>query len=319
MTIGFYNLENLFDTEDDPNTIDEEFTPKGERQWTLDKYQDKLNKLARVISQLGRVEEGRPLGILGVCEIENRKVLEDLVRTDALSGQYLKIVHHDSKDPRGVDVALLYQPRLFTVLQSRSIGIPLVDSDGQSRKTRDILLVKGKTSNQNLYILVNHWPSRRGGQAQTQAYRYLAAQVNKALADSVLARDPGAGVIIMGDLNDNPDDKSLTDAIGAQSEPDAVKENGFYNPFYKHYRRGEGSTAYQDAWSLFDQILISGNLIKAELPRALQYESNRVFRRDFMIDAEGHFRHYPKRTFSGSAYQGGYSDHFPVLCHFQIR
>ena len=313
--IGFYNLENLFDVFDDSLTIDEEFTPNGLKNWTPKKYQDKIGKMARVIHAMETARKQVPLIMIGVCEIENRTVLEDLVQNEQISSSYYKIVHHNSNDPRGVDVGLLYRADYFTVLQSKSIKIPLFERDSSPRLTRDILLVKGKLGTQMLYVLVNHWPSRRGGEVLTTPYRIIAAQLNKHLADSILQLDPTAGIIIMGDLNDNPDDISLMKGLETETQINQSRNTAYFNPFYANYKNGEGSTAYDDSWNLFDQMILSGSLLNKSIQN-FHYTDHQIFRRAFMLEKNGHFRNYPKRTFSGNQYIGGFSDHFPVICYF---
>lgn len=313
--IGFYNLENLFDVYDDSLTIDEEFTPNGLKNWTPEKYQDKIGKMARVIHAMETAREQVPLIMIGVCEIENRSVLEDLVRNDRINSSYYKIVHHNSSDPRGVDVGLLYRADYFTVLHSKSIKIPIFEKDSSPRLTRDILLVKGKLGSRMLYVLVNHWPSRRGGEVLTTPYRVIAAQLNKHLADSILQLDPTAGVIIMGDLNDNPDDISLMKGLETETKINLSNNTAYFNPFYTNYKNGEGSTAYDDSWNLFDQIIISSSLL-TKSNQSYHYTDHQIFRQAFMLEKKGHFRNYPKRTFSGNQYIGGFSDHFPVICYF---
>lgn len=317
--IGFYNLENLFDTLDDPEVLDTEFTPSGEKNWTMEKYEDKLNRLGKVIRTIEHELKEIPLALLAVCEIENRAVLEDLVRNDYLKNRYYKIVHHDSRDLRGIDVALLYQAQYFTVLNSSSHPVRLADNNGEPRITRDVLLVKGLLAGRKIFIAVNHWPSRRGGEEATKEFRMAAALVNKHLADSVKLSDPGAAFLITGDLNDNPDNESLVHGINAKKKKTDLDRNSFYNPFYSNYMKGEGTTAYQDSWSLFDQILISANLLNSSSETGISFKSNHIFRKRFMIEDEGHFKHYPKRTFSGNVYNFGYSDHFPVYCLFSVQ
>lgn len=319
LAIGFYNLENLFDTIDDPDVLDTEFTPSGEKNWTMDKYEDKLNRLGKVIRTIEHELKDIPLAILAVCEIENRKVLEDLVRNEYLKSRYYKIVHQDSRDLRGIDVALLYQAPYFTVLSTSMHPVHLPDVDGVPRITRDVLMVKGLLAGKKIFITVNHWPSRRGGEEATKEFRMAAALVNKHLSDSVKLTDPGAGFIITGDLNDNPDNASLVHGIKARKKKTDLDPGSFYNPFYSNYTKGEGTTAYQDSWSLFDQILISSNLVNSDADLGITYKSNRIFRKRFMIENEGHFKHYPKRTFSGNLYNSGYSDHFPVYCLLSVR
>ncbi len=317
IAIGFYNLENLFDIQDDSLTIDEEFTPSGLKRWTTELYQDKLQRLSKVIHLMDKEDKSGSLAVLGVCEIENRKVLEDLCTTELLRAKYYKIIHYNSPDARGVDVALLYQPKYFTVLYSQSRSLPLFDKDSMPRLTRDILLVKGKLGQQLVFILVNHWPSRRGGEESKQ-FRIVAAKLNRLIADSIQLANPDAALIIMGDFNDNPVDESLAKGIHALSDIKKVHKTSFYNPFYKNFRKGEGTTSYNDAWHLFDQILISGNMLMKNKPINLVYETNLIFKKSFMFEKFGHWKNNPKRTFSGDQYNYGYSDHFPVMCYFNL-
>ncbi len=312
LAIGFYNLENLFDTQDDPEILDEEFLPSGAKNWTNDKYQDKLSRLAKVIRNIQSDLKGTPLAILGVCEIENQGVLEDLVRQDALHDYYFKIVHRNSKDFRGVDVGLLYRSEYFQVLAVKSFEVPLPNNGDTPRKTRDVLLIKGMLAGRLVFITVNHWPSRRGGEKETQAFRNLAASINKNIADSVRIVHPHAGFIVMGDLNDNPDDLSVFKTLGAAKMLPLDSSHCFFNPFYEHYRQGEGTGAHDDRWGLFDQIILSNHFIQSK--DYWNLVDQKVFRKNYMIEKSGHYKNYPKRTFSGDKYNFGYSDHFPVYC-----
>ncbi|MBK9107850.1 MAG: endonuclease/exonuclease/phosphatase family protein [Saprospiraceae bacterium] len=314
IAIGFYNLENLFDTQNDPQVFDEEFTPEGEKNWTEEKYQDKLGRLAKVLQAMQAELKDIPLALLGVCEIENQKVLEDLVRHPNLKDKYLKIVHRDSRDVRGVDVGLLYRSEFFQVLQVKSYPIHLPPDGERERITRDILLVKGMLKNQLMFITVNHWPSRRGGELLTKPFRFEAARINKHISDSIRQIHPDAGVVVMGDLNDNPDDASLRLSLKAKAGADRLEDFDFYNPFFENYKKGEGTGAFNDSWGLFDQILLSSNLTTNKTTGQWKYKSDRIFRRPFMVERDGHYKNYPKRTFSGNIYNYGYSDHFPVYC-----
>jgi len=312
LAVGFYNLENLFDTLDDPNVLDEEFLPSGDKNWTLEKYRDKLGRLAKVIRNMQTDLKEVPLALLGVCEIENQGVLEDLVRHPLLNSFYYKIVHRDSRDYRGVDVALLYRSEFFQVLQVKAFALELPPDGDRPRKTRDILLIKGLLGDQLTFITVNHWPSRRGGEKETQAFRMMAALKNRAIADSIRAKQPEARFIVMGDLNDNPEDPSLIDGLGASSSISKVQTAAFFNPFYDMFAKGEGSGAHDDRWGLFDQIIVSDHFIHGKTGWKLH--GQRVFRKNYMIEKSGHYKNYPKRTFSGNQYNYGYSDHFPVYC-----
>jgi hypothetical protein len=313
--VGFYNLENLFDTEDDPSIADEEFTPTGPKAWTPDKYQDKLLRLSEVIVRLGTDLNPDGVGILGVCEVENRRVLQDLVSTPNLKDRNYQILHFNSFDPRGIDLAILYQNKYFTPLEAQMVEIPLKDSDGNYRKTRGLLIAKGKIENQIVYILVNHWPSKRGGELATSSLRIQASKKNKEIADSIQILNPDANIIIMGDLNDNPNSTSVAKYLRAEKETRSLKSGSFYNPFYKNYLLGEGTTAHDDSWSLFDQILLSKNCLGKS---NVQYKflKHKIFHESFMIQEDGHYKNYPRRTFSGDVYNFGYSDHFPVVVYF---
>lgn len=307
--IGFYNLENLFDTENDTLIDDEEFLPEGGRSWTLEKYNEKSANMADIISKLGLDLCPSGLSILGVAEIENRKVLEDLVRQPAVKNRNYQIIHHDSPDKRGVDVALLYNPSHFKVLEHKAV--PLIDfENGERRYTRDILFVKGILDNTDtLYITVNHWPSRGGGEKQTAPYRNHGAAVNRHLYDSLRTINTTVNFVVMGDLNDNPDDESITAYLRAKLKLKDVKEQDLYNPFYEMYRRGLGSNAYRDTWSLFDQIIFSHDLMENQT--GYKFYKAFVFNKEFLTTASGKYKGYPFRTFNFDNYQGGYSDHFP--------
>lgn len=312
--IGFYNVENLFDTVDDPDIFDEEFTPTGTRLWTENIYREKLDHLSRVIAELGVELTPDGLAILGVAEVENRKVLEDLVQQPALQARRYEIVHYDSPDRRGIDVALLYQPKYYQVNQSKAIPLLIYDDEGKRIFTRDILLVGGIFDGDPLHILVNHWPSRRGGESATRALRNAAALRNQQIADSLLLTDPAAKVIVMGDLNDDPVSPSVRKILRAQSKPDKLKDKGFYNPMYPFYKKGIGTLAYRDAWSLFDQILINHNLIEGRTDGYRYYRSH-IHNPNYLVQKQGRYKGYPFRTFDFDRYMGGYSDHFPVYIY----
>lgn len=311
-SVGFYNLENLFDTKDDPGVRDEDFTPQGSYNWTPAKYQAKLSNMARVISQLAR--EHCPAGpaVLGVSEIENRGVLEDLVKSAPLAASGYEIVHYDSPDRRGVDVGLLYNPRLYQVTSSRIYPYHL-PSDTTFR-TRDQLLVSGILAGESFHVIVNHWPSRYGG-GKSSALREFAASITKHIADSIYAADPLAKVVIMGDLNDDPDNASCRVVLQARKKKSEVKPGGLFNATWGLFDKGIGSLCYQNQWNLFDQLIISENLLGADRS-SLKYWKAEIFNRDFLIQKEGKNKGYPLRTFSGTTFNNGFSDHFPTLVYF---
>lgn len=312
--VGFYNFENLFDTEDDPDINDEEFTPAGLRKWVPELYQEKLTNLARVVAELGTELTPDGLALLGVAEIENRKVLEDFARQPLVANRNYQVVQFDSPDRRGIDVALLYQPKYFKVTGSRAIPLVIHDDAGERIYTRDILFVSGEFDGETLHVLVNHWPSRSGGEARTQPYRNAGALLCKQVADSLTKADPAAKILIMGDLNDDPVSPSVRKVLAAEGDPKEVRSRGFYNPMYDLYKKGIGTLAYQDAWSLFDQIILSKGLLNARAPGYRFYRVN-IHNPAYLYQKSGHFKGYPFRTFAGDVYAGGFSDHFPVYVY----
>ncbi len=312
--VGFYNLENLFDTFDDPETYDEEFTPEGDRNWTTELYQEKLKNLARVISELGTDLTPDGAAILGVAEVENRLVLEDLVKDPVIAGRDYQIVHFDSPDRRGIDVGLLYQPKYFTLTNSQALTLLIDDENGKRIYTRDILFVSGELDGSPLHVLVNHWPSRRGGEAASAYLRNAAATICKNVKDSLLQIDPKAKIIVMGDLNDDPNSPSVKKVLGAKKKIKQVKEGDFFNTMYSFFKKGIGTLAYRDAWSLFDQIIISEGLTDKSQP-GYRYLSAAVHNKPYLIQRVGHFKGYPFRTFDYDNYIAGYSDHFPVYIY----
>jgi len=311
--IAFYNLENLFDTENDTLINDEEFLPEGKRSWTEVRYNEKLDNMAFVISKLGTDITPYGASILGVSEIENRKVLEDLVQHPLLLERNYKIVHFDSPDKRGIDVALLYQDKHFIVEKSEAIPLNL-SSLGSKRPTRDILYVEGLLDGEKMHFMVNHWPSRGGGEKKTKAYRNQGARVVKAVVDSLTGLDLDSKIFVIGDLNDDPTSESIKSILRAKSKKTDVTAGGIFNPMADFYRRGIGSNAYRDAWSLFDQILITSGLLPKDQEGYFHYKTI-IFNKKFLIQKNGKYSGYPYRTFSGSEYIGGYSDHFPVFVY----
>jgi endonuclease/exonuclease/phosphatase family metal-dependent hydrolase len=289
-----------------------EYSPQGAKKWDSKKYWAKIENMASVLSQLAK--ENCPLGpaVIGVSEIENRSVLEDLVKSKALVRQNLQIVHYDSPDLRGVDVALLYNPALFTVLSSKSLRLEVPDMP--NFKTRDPLLVSGLIDGEKFHILVNHWPSRSRGQKQSEPLRVAVAKLNRQVSDSIRAADPDSKIIIMGDLNDDPTDISVRDVLGAKTKRKNAKEGDLFNPLAEIYAKGVGSLGYQGNWNLFDQIILSGNVLGNDRS-TFKFWKAEIFNRDFLISQEGQYKGYPKRTHSGNVFLDGYSDHFPVIVY----
>jgi len=309
--VGFYNFENLFDTLDAEGVRDTEFTPEGEKLWGTERYQAKLNRLAKVVAELGTDVTPDGLAILGVSEVENRSVLEDFVQHPLIKDRNYQIVHEDSPDERGIDVALLYNPKYFELDTFQNLFVELF-RDGEPDYTRDVLVVSGTFDGEPMHFMVNHWPSRSGGEAASQPGRNKAAMVNKLAAKSIFQTDPDAKIIIMGDLNDDPISPSVKEVLAAQRKKRRVNEGGFYNPMYDLYKKGIGTLAYRDAWSLFDQILLSHGLISSTPEEGYQFYQVRIHNPKYLLQKKGRFKGYPFRTFGGSEYLGGYSDHFPV-------
>ena len=309
--IGFYNFENLFDTEDDPDIRDEEFTPNGKRHWTDDLYQDKLKNLSKVVSELGTELTPDGLAIVGICEIENRKVLEDFVKQPAVADRNYQIVHYDSPDERGIDVALLYQPKYFILTKSTPIPLLIYDDDGDRNFTRDVLHVEGELDGDKIHVLVNHWPSRSGGEKRSQPGRNAAALICKQVKDSLKQIDPNVKIMILGDLNDDPTSPSVKSVLACKYKTKDVRRGDFYNPMQQYFKKGFGTTAWRDAWSLFDQVIVSSGLTKKKQPGYHYYKAI-VYNKPYLIQKKGRYKGYPFRTFDFDNYMGGYSDHLPV-------
>lgn len=314
--VAFYNLENLFDTINNNGNYDLEFSPAGARQWNGEKYWSKIHNLASVIAHMTDQKTPNGPAVIGVSEIENRSVLEDLVkevdnqlRAAGKQPWNLQIVHHDSPDRRGVDVSCLYNPRQFRFLDvtNTTLHIP----GYENFRTRDQMCVTGVLGGDTVSVIVNHWPSRLGGQEQSSYLREAAADLSKAIADSLWQLRPRQGVIVMGDLNDDPHDRSCRENLGAKRDMDKVKSHEFYNPWWKILDKGIGTLAYKGQWNLFDQIIVSGTLLERN-DAPLFFHSAIVNNYDFLRDTEGSRQNYPKRTFAAGVFLNGYSDHYPT-------
>lgn len=309
--IGFYNLENLYDTIDNPVTLDDEFTPTGQKKYSTLIFRDKLNKLASVIKDMGTDYHESGVAILGVAEIENDTVLQFLVQHPLLKKRNYHIVHASSKDLRGVDVGLLYQPSFFYPTDAQKLFVPLPGKSKDASFTRDILYVKGIMMTDTLHLYVNHWPSRRGGEERSSSARMAAASICRKHIDSIQVITPEAKIIVMGDLNDDPEDKSIVEGLHTKAAPEAVKQGELYNPWVQQLKKGNGTLAHKDNWGLFDQILLSGSLLKREAGRFFFFREY-IYNKPYLTEYTGRFKGYPMRTWEGNRYRGGYSDHFPV-------
>ncbi|ULC59940.1 endonuclease/exonuclease/phosphatase family protein [Flaviramulus sp. BrNp1-15] len=314
-TIAFYNLENLFDTINDPNKFDE-FSPIMELKTNhSEAYKQKIHNMARVIADIGNDVTKNSPAIIGVCEIENKTVLEDIVNDSLLISKNYGIIHYDSPDARGIDVALLYQKNIFTPINTSSHELKIYDDQNQKRiYTRNQLLVSGKLENDLIHLIVNHWPSRRGGEARSRPKRVAAAKLNKHLIDSLQVIDPYAKILIMGDLNDNPNNTSVKKVLKTKKDKRKVDLKGIYNPFEKLYRNGLGTTAYRDSWSLFDQIMVTKPLLEKDYSSFRFYKSG-IFNKQYLIQNQGAYKGYPFRSWSDGGFSNGFSDHFPVYVY----
>lgn len=307
----FYNVENLFDTENDSLTNDDEFTPDGARFWTKKKYWEKLHHIATTIVAIGGWS---PPDIIGLCEVENRQVLDDLCKKSELKNLNYSIIHKESPDKRGIDVALLYQKSTFVPLFYKALKVDFPFSPGST--TRDILYVCGKTKNHDtLHVFVNHWPSRWGGQLESESRRMQAANVLRSEIDSIFTENAKAKIVIMGDFNDYPENKSITDVLKAGANFDNIVSGELYNlsAFIKK-TTGLGSLKYEGEWGILDQIIVSGGLLTAQTGLRTSKENAYIFNADFLLtDDEAYAGKKNFRTYSGYTYLGGYSDHLPVL------
>ncbi|WP_188621594.1 endonuclease/exonuclease/phosphatase family protein [Flavobacterium suaedae] len=330
-TVAFYNLENLFDAKNDPKIKDEEYLPTGKQKWTDEKYHQKLKNLSRVIADIGTKANPNSPTLLGVSEVENRGVLEDLVKEPSIADKDYGIIHFDSPDRRGIDVGLLYQKKYFIPTSYKNIPLIIYESDREKEKkeeetngdqteaddsgriyTRDQLLVTGLLDGEEINVIVNHWPSRYGGEKRSSPLREAAAALNKKIIDSLYKINPNAKIITMGDLNDGPYNKSVKKVLGAKAKKEDVKKEGLYNPMEEMSDRGIGTLAYRDAWDLFDQMIVSEPLIRKDDYKTFTFWKAGVFNKDYLTQKSGRYRGYPKRNWNGVP---GYSDHFPVYLY----
>ena len=307
-TVAFYNLENLFYTINDVNKNDEA-SPIMEIRFNRGKiYREKVSNMAEVISQIGYDVTKRPPSILGICEVENRMVVEDLISDKKLRKYNYGIVHYESPDDRGIDVGLIYNKDVFKVKNSSSHDVFITGNNSSKRRnTRDQLVVSGYLDGELMHFIVNHWPSR--GADETK--RIAAAEVNNFIIDSLRNKYESPKIITMGDFNDDPFDKSIKKILGAKKNISDVKKNDMYNPFETILvDEGVGSNAYRDKWQLFDQIILSKPFLDKNYKDYQIYKAG-VFNKSFLINKKGKFKGYPFRSFSYGTFTGGYSDHLP--------
>jgi hypothetical protein len=334
-TVVFYNFENLFDTINDPAINDEEWTEAGAMRWSGAKYRKKLENLERVLSEIGTSENPNAPTLIGGCEIENRRVLEDLIKMPKLINHDYGIVHFDSPDKRGIDVAFLYQKKHFK--PTSYVNIPLMiykNQEGKTDKkdkgeetddayetkpnstdrvyTRDQLLVTGFLDGEEINIIVNHWPSRSGGEKKSSPFREAAGALNRKIIDSIIKINPNAKIITMGDLNDGSYNKSVKKGIGAKLKKTELQEaRDIYNPFEQMAKDGNASLFYRDAGDIFDQIMVSQQLTLPDYS-SFRYWKAGIFNKSYLIQTTGQYKGYPLRN---SLSEPGFSDHFPVYIY----
>ncbi|MBN4084974.1 endonuclease/exonuclease/phosphatase family protein [Flavobacteriaceae bacterium AH-315-B10] len=314
-TIAFYNLENLFDTINDTTKFDESSPIMELKANRTEVYKKKVHNMARVIADIGSEVTHNTPAIIGVSEIENREVLEDVVNDPLLLHKDYGIVHFHSPDERGIDVGLLYQKRLFTPIYTSSHELKIYDDNTRKRDyTRDQLLVSGKLEGEMIHIIVSHWPSRSGGEARSRSKRIAAAKLNKRIIDSLQSIDPYAKIFSMGDFNDDPTNSSMKDVLKAKKDREDVGLKGIYNPMETMFKKGLGSNAYRDAWSLFDQVLITKPLLEKDYSSFRFYKAG-IFAKNYLINKKGRWKGYPFRSFSDGGFTNGFSDHFPVFVY----
>lgn len=316
--IMFYNVENLFDTQDNPQNNDQDFLPNSPRSWTASRYNKKINEIAKVIIAIGRWQ---PPELIGLCEVENRQVLLDLSQKSPLKKADYGIIHRDSPDERGIDVALLYRKERFTPIDYQHIEVhfPFNPDD----RTRDLLYVHGHTpDNDSLHLFICHWPSQRGGRKASQPKRQHVAQIIRRQIDSLQQTYRHPAIIIMGDLNTFPQARPLIHDLKATDHlPEAYLPDSLYNLSTACFKRHKtGTHKYSGHWQMLDQIIVSGSLLNQQQALYTSPEDMHIFAPPFLLEADKRYMGYqPKRCYRGPAYHGGFSDHLPVFLNFSRK
>ena len=312
--VAFYNLENLFDTCHDAHKNDYDFLPDGSYHWDGHKYSNKLANMARALCDLGTDKLPYGASIIGVSEVENDKALDDLMAQPAMQKRGYKYVHLEGPDKRGVDCALIYNPKAFHI--SKVFHKLYVYENGDTaHQTRPFLCVQGKLAGDDLTVIVCHWPSR----AAEGVFRDAGGRQVRALTDSIHQADPAQHIMVMGDMNDDPDNASMAKYLGAKRKMKDVGDGDFYNPWWDVLRsKGQGTLSYQGGWNLFDQIVLSRNML--DLKGTKEYKEltlfgYHIFKRDYLLQQEGNYPGTPKRTHAGGVWLHGYSDLLPTVTY----
>lgn len=307
-TIMFYNVENLFDTINDPLTADDEFTPEGKKKWESIRYEKKINDLAKVIRSIN--SNDFPV-LVGFAEVENKSVLEDLIQAEILKTKNYKIVHEESPDVRGIDVGLIYNADEFQYLTHKKIPIPIKTE----YKVRDILYTKGiLKGTDTLHVFVNHWKSRSGGQEETEQQRIQCALTLRNVVDSILFENKNAKILIMGDLNDEPKNKSIFETLKADN---SGEHGSLFNLMLSLSQNGFGTYSYRGEWNMLDNIIVSTSLVNSKTGFQVNENDGQIFSPDWITYTSKDGNKSPNRTYGGSNYYGGYSDHYPVFVIFK--
>ena len=306
-TLAFYNCENLFDVYDDKRTNDNDYTSNSMKKWTYQRYENKLRKLSFAISNIGRHETGKHPALVGLAEIENAKVIKDLISHTNLEAYNYNYIHYNSLDERGIDVALIYDRTIFKVIHSETFSIDLVDEDGGLGFTRDILLVSGFLDGEAVHVIVNHWSSRREGEKETEYRRMTSSNKVSEIIRFLRLEDSDAKIVVMGDFNDEPNSNNIRTLVDT---------NQLHNPMGTIRSFSRGSTIHNRKWNLFDQIILSINFFKSS-ENQFEFFKADIFDVDFLKTFRGHYKGSPFRTYVGKKYTGGYSDHFPVYAIFK--
>lgn len=314
--IGFYNLENLFDTQHDEGKNDYQFLPDGQYRWTELKYSHKLHNMATVLAEMGTdVLPNVGCAAIGVSEVENANCLQDLCNQPELKARNFQFCHIEGPDRRGVDCALLYNPALFSVRNVKLVPYVYELPADSNRATRGFLTVSGTLANEHVTFIVCHWPSRFAG----SYYREIAGRQVKVVKDSLLREDPDCKVFVMGDMNDDPTNKSMMEELACRPEIDQTGPDNMYNPWYNILvKKKTGTLQYQGKWNLFDQIVMTPNVLNKNGQKdfsTLKYWKNEIFRRDYLFQTEGKYKGNTKRTHAGGVWLDGYSDHLPVIVY----
>lgn len=323
---GFYNLENLFDTIHDKGKNDYEYLPDGANHWNTLKYTNKLKNMSTVLSKVctemkdkngNFVKVTKSPAIIGVSEVENRRVLEDLLKQPALKDKGWQIIHVEGPDKRGVDCAFFYDPTQFK-LKNYYLKQFVYENGDTVRKTRGFLLASGTIEGENFHFIVCHWPSR----AATSMFREMGGRQVRAMINDIRSVDPKGKIVVMGDLNDDPKDPSVSVALGAKHEIKDCKGKDLFNPWWNIlYKVGQGTLLYDGKWNLFDQIIFTDNLLnkdeKNKTYNELKYYRSEIYLRDYIMSTEGKTKGAPKRTHASGVWQNGYSDHLPTQVFFR--